>query len=185
MVMAGWKTKILFHEISGVCSLLHSPLEGEERWTPHQAKAVVWGTHWLLRDFNMVFHLPCEHPKSQLLAVLVGNLFCGRETGKSRNWSLLERLEFLKKISLTVFLLITAAFHLLDCIILEIKVAACKWCARTKGVDQTLWFFKLEHFQRLHNTSLCPPTQKYIETYRLKKFDSFQCSWKIHHHRMF
>lgn len=45
--------------------------------------------------------------------------------------------------------------------------------------------FKLERFQILYNTSLCPPTQKYIETYGRKKFDSFQCSWKVHCHRKF
>lgn len=85
MVMADWKTNILFPEILGVWSLLRSLLDGKEKWTPHQSKAVVWGTHWLLRDFDMVFHLPWEHPNLQLLAVLVANLFCGRDTGESRN----------------------------------------------------------------------------------------------------
>lgn len=85
MFMADWKTKILFPEILGVWSLLRSLLDGKENWTPHQSKAVIWGTHWVLRDFDMVFRLPWEHPNPQLLAVLVGNLFCGRDTGESRN----------------------------------------------------------------------------------------------------
>lgn len=46
------------------------PFGRQKKVTPHQSKAVVWGTHWLLRDYNVVFHLSWDHPNTQLRAVL-------------------------------------------------------------------------------------------------------------------
>lgn len=90
----------------------------------------------------MFFHLPHEHLDPQLL--FFGFFFCG----KPLLWGVRQGKEEIKFspeetgvpsenfTSSSCFN--NNSFHLLDYIILETKVAGCKSCARTKGVNQTL-----------------------------------------------
>lgn len=87
----------------------------------------------------MLFHLPHEYLDPQLLVFFDGKpLSWGVRQGKEEIKFSPEETGVPNENFTSSSCLNKNSFHLLDYIILEIEVAACKPCATTKGVDQTL-----------------------------------------------